>query len=159
MKLNFKATLFSCIFLFEAIFFGQWAILVFCSFSKRIKQTCSPPFWGDVGIKKWSPFFCVLALENRHFRQKYIWDTQTSFPKRETHAVNDPIYVRHTNGRPNVCDAGCVWPQVNYYYVGEFYASRKIILHQFAMLKIKECPGFFPSYISWFPQYRFWNIF
>ena len=25
--------------------------------AKRIKQTCSTPFWGDVGIKKWSPFF------------------------------------------------------------------------------------------------------
>ena len=25
---------------------------------KRIKQTCNPPFWGDVGIKKWSRFFC-----------------------------------------------------------------------------------------------------
>ena len=21
-----------------------------------MKQTCYPPFWGDVGIKKWSPF-------------------------------------------------------------------------------------------------------
>ena len=27
--------------------------------AKRIKQTCSPPFWGDVDIKKWSRFFCL----------------------------------------------------------------------------------------------------
>ena len=26
--------------------------------AKCIKQTCSLPFWGDVGIEKWSPFFC-----------------------------------------------------------------------------------------------------
>ena len=25
---------------------------------KRIKQMSIPPFWGDVGIKKWPPFFC-----------------------------------------------------------------------------------------------------
>ena len=25
---------------------------------KRIKQTCWSPFWGDVAIEKWSPFFC-----------------------------------------------------------------------------------------------------
>ena len=23
---------------------------------KRLKQMCHPPFWGDVGVKKWSPF-------------------------------------------------------------------------------------------------------
>ena len=25
--------------------------------AKCIKQTCPLPFWGDVGIEKWSPFF------------------------------------------------------------------------------------------------------
>ena len=40
---------------------------------KRKKQTSNPPFWGDVGIKKWSPFFCfgtesaILELKNGHF--------------------------------------------------------------------------------------------
>ena len=35
--------------------------------SKRIKQMCFPPFWGDVGIKKWSPFF---SLSNRSAKTK-----------------------------------------------------------------------------------------
>ena len=44
--------------------------------TKRIKQMCSPPFLGVVGIKKWSLFFVCfgtcLALENRHFCQKGV---------------------------------------------------------------------------------------
>ena len=28
---------------------------------KRIKQTCSTPFWGNVGVKKWSRFFRLGA--------------------------------------------------------------------------------------------------
>ena len=83
VKLNCKARLFSCIFWFEAILRCKTALLVFWPSNwengsktvqkkstfwklaqnppksdKRIKQTCNPPFWGDVGIKKWSRFFC-----------------------------------------------------------------------------------------------------
>ena len=35
VKLNFKASLFSCIFLFEAIFRGDWTLLVFWSCSRK----------------------------------------------------------------------------------------------------------------------------
>ena len=29
---------------------------------KRIKQMSIPPFWGDVGVKKWSPFWLHLEF-------------------------------------------------------------------------------------------------
>ena len=28
---------------------------------KHMKQMSNPPFWGDVGVKKWSPFFNSAA--------------------------------------------------------------------------------------------------
>ena len=46
------------IFLFEAIYLGNWALIS----DKRIKQTCNPLFWGDVGIKSGLGFF-VSASE------------------------------------------------------------------------------------------------
>ena len=29
---------------------------------KHMKQMSNPPFWGDVGVKKWSPFLDSGAL-------------------------------------------------------------------------------------------------
>ena len=50
--------------------------------AKRIKQTGSLPFWGVVGIKKWSPFLCLGTrsaifwhLKTRTFAKK----TETTF--------------------------------------------------------------------------------
>ena len=28
---------------------------------KHKKQTCNLQFWGDIGIEKWSPFFCFVS--------------------------------------------------------------------------------------------------
>ena len=39
--------------------------------AKRTKQTCSTPFWGDVGIEKWSRFFCFGA------RSAIFWHLKT----------------------------------------------------------------------------------
>ena len=35
VKLNFKASLFSCLFWFEAIFLGKWALLFFCPCGRK----------------------------------------------------------------------------------------------------------------------------
>ena len=64
--------------------------------------------------------------------------------------MDGPIYVRHAGELPNVwASRYCGWPRVNYYYVGEFYASFdyyyvgefdhsfEIILHQFVMFVSK----------------------
>ena len=40
---------------------------VFFKSGKWLKQTPTPPFWGDVGVKKWSQFFFIRAPENGHF--------------------------------------------------------------------------------------------
>ena len=48
---------------------------------KRIKQMPFPPFWGDVGVKKWSPFF--WAPEYWHFGSKSSKEPMFRCPKVE----------------------------------------------------------------------------
>ena len=52
VKLNFKASLFSCIFWFEAIFIGKWALLVFRPYSsKNVAKTIENERFLKIGLK------------------------------------------------------------------------------------------------------------
>ena len=52
VKLNFKASLFSCIFLFEVIFIGKWALLVFRPYSsKNVAKTIENERFLKIGSK------------------------------------------------------------------------------------------------------------
>ena len=84
VTLNFRANLFSCIFLICII--GKWTLLAFCPYSRKTAQKRSKlyedkhvihHFGGrDVVFKKWSPFFLF-----RHSKwQKWNRNKLTTYP-------------------------------------------------------------------------------
>ena len=41
---------------------------------EHMKQMVNPPFWGGVGVKKWSPFFDSAARSPIFGHQKSFWN-------------------------------------------------------------------------------------